>query len=96
VIVTCLLHWQFMPIPQHHMSSGVVLICNMHNDVKQDYYEMLSVEKGANEDELKRGYKKLALKLHPDKNQAAGAVEAFKGEQCPGLGAKRTLQWCLA
>lgn len=45
----------------------------------QDYYEMLGVVKGAGEDELKRGYKKLALKLHPDKNQAPGAVEAFKG-----------------
>lgn len=50
---------------------------------------MLSVEKGANEDELKRGYKKLALKLHPDKNQAAGAVEAFKGEACPCIGMLR-------
>jgi DnaJ domain len=55
-------------------------------DAKQDYYEMLSVEKGANEDELKRGYKKLALKLHPDKNQAAGAVEAFKGGVMPCFG----------
>lgn len=63
------------------------LVCHpLRTDPEQDYYEMLSVEKGANEDELKRGYKKLALKLHPDKNQAAGAVEAFKGGFCPCLG----------
>lgn len=54
-------------------------------DNLQDYYEMLSVQKGAGEDELKRGYKKLALKLHPDKNQAPGAVEAFKGAEQPFL-----------
>lgn len=44
----------------------------------QDYYEILGVNKEANEIELKKSYRKLALQFHPDKNKAPGAGEAFK------------------
>jgi curved DNA-binding protein CbpA len=40
----------------------------------------LGIRRDAGLDDIKRAYRKLAMKLHPDKNKARGAEEAFKGD----------------
>jgi curved DNA-binding protein len=44
----------------------------------QDYYQILGVPRGADTSDIKKAYRKLARKYHPDVNSASGAEEKFK------------------
>ena len=59
-------------------SSRMILVFFSRVQKCKDFYEILSVTKEVGDTDLKKQYRRLALLLHPDKNKAPGAGEAFK------------------
>ena len=45
---------------------------------KTDYYEILGINRGCSDDDIRRGYKKMAMKVHPDRCKHPRATEAFQ------------------
>lgn len=45
---------------------------------KRDLYDVLDIDRSANEEEIRRAYRKKALEFHPDRNKSEGASDRFK------------------
>ena len=62
----------------------------MSSNDRNHYYNVLGVPRTATDDEIKKAYRKMALKTHPDKN--GGKDDKFKEVSHPDLALP---QWCL-
>ncbi|KAI7742946.1 hypothetical protein M8C21_010417 [Ambrosia artemisiifolia] len=71
--------------PELENISQLILVCEVHCSAEKrsygtdkDWYGILKVEPSADDIAIKKQYRKLALVLHPDKNNFAGSTDAFK------------------
>lgn len=65
-------------IPLSHARTHVIVAMARAFDTKVDYYKVLEVTTTATANEIKRAYRRLALKTHPDANRSPGAADEFK------------------
>ncbi|KAK9077674.1 hypothetical protein SSX86_006011 [Deinandra increscens subsp. villosa] len=71
--------------PELENISQLILVCEVHCSAEKktygndkDWYGILNVEPSADDISIKKQYRKLALILHPDKNNFSGSTDAFK------------------
>lgn len=64
--------------PQESTKSEQDAPCLSIKPSGKDFYKVLGVTPESNEDEIKKAYRKMALKFHPDKNSDADAEDKFK------------------
>lgn len=63
-------------IPPTNINADEIVIWKILN--ANDYYEILEVSRTSTTEEIKKSYRRIALLVHPDKNQEKGSEEAFK------------------
>mmetsp|Transcript_20665 Transcript_20665/g.57376 ORF Transcript_20665/g.57376 Transcript_20665/m.57376 type:complete len:96 (-) Transcript_20665:711-998(-) len=65
---------------------GIVLLAwAVASEAAKDYYELLNVQRGANDDQIKRAYRKLALKYHPDKVKGSAEEKEAAAKQAASI-----------
>jgi len=57
---------------------AVISLATMVNAGYRKYYEYLEIKSNAKDDEIRKAYRRLSVKYHPDKNKEAGAEERFQ------------------